>query len=164
MKKVPVLDLKGIQFRMRRMAFEIWEKHSEEKTVHFIGIEETGYKLAHRLKAILDEISPLEIIISPLEMNKKNPLNSQASMDIDLDGKNIVLIDDVANSGSTLAFAMKRILNIMPKKMTIAVLVDRKHKNFPIRPDIIGLSLSTTIQEHITVVEEEGKIVEVYLS
>ncbi|HLS70201.1 MAG TPA: phosphoribosyltransferase family protein [Chitinophagaceae bacterium] len=164
MKKTSILDIQSIQFRIRRMAYEVWEKHSQEKKVYLIGIKDIGFVLANRIQEILKEISPLEVEVIPLEMDKSNPLNTQEELFINLKDSNVVLIDDVANSGKTLAFAMRRILNIMPKKFTIAVLVDRQHKNFPIRPDIIGLSLSTTIQEHIWVSEEDGKIVDVYLT
>ncbi len=165
MNKVPVLDLQGIQFRIKRMAYEIWEKYSHTSQIYLVGIEDTGLILAQRLQTALEEISPLNVILVPLKLNKKNPLeDSSVVFAEDLSQKNVVLVDDVANSGKTLAFAMKHLLTVDPERLTIAVLVDRKHKNYPIQPDIIGLSLSTTIQEHITVVEREGKIEEVYLN
>ncbi|HZH88067.1 MAG TPA: phosphoribosyltransferase family protein [Chitinophagaceae bacterium] len=165
MNKIPVLDLQGIQFRIKRMAYEIWEKYSHISHIYLVGIEDTGLVLAQRLQIALNEISPLKVELIPLKLNKKNPLLDETIiLPYDLTNANVVLVDDVANSGKTLAFAMKHLLTVVPERLTIAVLVDRKHKDYPIRPDIIGLSLSTTIQEHITVVEKDGKIEEVYLN
>lgn len=165
MNRIPVLDLQGIQFRIKRMAYEIWEKYSHASQVYLVGIEDTGFILAQRLQTALNEISPLKVELIALKLNKRNPLEDEAIvLSQDLSDANVVLVDDVANSGKTLAFAMKHLLAVVPERLTIAVLVNRKHKNYPIRPDIIGLSLSTTIQEHITVVEKDGKIEEVYLN
>jgi pyrimidine operon attenuation protein/uracil phosphoribosyltransferase len=68
------------------------------------------------------------------------------------------LIDDVANSGKTLSFALKPFLEYQPKKIQTLVLVERSHKAFPVQPDYVGLSVATTIQEHIYV-EVEGETV-----
>jgi pyrimidine operon attenuation protein/uracil phosphoribosyltransferase len=69
-----------------------------------------------------------------------------------LDNKTILLVDDVANTGKTMYYALKPIMEFSPKKVQIAVLVDRQHKLFPVSSDFVGLSLSTTMQEHISVV------------
>lgn len=165
MKKLQILDRQGIAFRMTRMAYQIWEKFSQEEEVILVGVEETGLILAYNLQKELELISPLKVKVFPLKMDKKNPLAYAPQLqDFKREQQNIVLIDDVANSGKTLAFAMMAILNEVPKHFAIAVLVDRKHKNFPIQPDIIGLSLSTTLQEHITVVEVDGQLMEAYIN
>lgn len=164
MKRLQVLDKQGISFRITRMAYQIWEKFSQDEEVILVGIKDTGKILAENIKLALEEISPLKVSVFALILDKKNPLSFSPQLEeFQRAGKNIVLIDDVANSGKTLAFAMKAILNEVPKHFSIAVLVDRKHKNFPIQPDIIGLSLSTTLQEHITVVEENGQLIEAYI-
>jgi pyrimidine operon attenuation protein/uracil phosphoribosyltransferase len=75
----------------------------------------------------------------------------------------VILVDDVANSGRTITYALNPILQFNIRKIMVAVLVDRKHKSFPIASDIVGLSMATTLQEHIEVEIEGDKITSVYL-
>src|SRR5690606_5208164 len=91
------------------------------------------------------------ITLLNLKLNKKSPLEDDLTIDIPLDDKSVVLIDDVANSGRTLMYALRPLLKFRPSKIKVAVLMDRKHKNYPIAPDIIGHSVSTTIQDRIVV-------------
>lgn len=164
MNKVAILTAAQIEQKLKRMAFEIWEKNSGEKELCLIGIEEVGAAVAGKIKDILTDISPLKVSLSSIKINKKNPLSEDILLpDISFDGKVVVLIDDVANSGKTLLYAIKPLLDVVPKKIQVAVLVDRKHKNFPVIPDIIGHSVSTTLQEHIIVNFEKGKLTGAHL-
>jgi pyrimidine operon attenuation protein/uracil phosphoribosyltransferase len=164
MNKIQILTEAQIDQKLRRMAYEIWEKNSEEKEIFIIGIEETGAAVAEKIAQILKEISPLKIKYSTLIINKKSPLQGDIKLQADaLNNKTVVLIDDVANSGKTLLYALKPLMDFEPAKIQVAVLVDRKHKNFPVTPDIIGHSVSTTIQEHIIVNYEEGKLTGAHL-
>lgn len=152
MNIVPILTESQIEQKLKRMAFEIWEKNSDEKELTLIGIENIGAIVAGKIADLLKAISPLKIKLISLTINKKNPLQDKISLTTDpLNNKVVVLIDDVANSGKTLLYAIKPLLDFGPKKIQIAVLVDRKHKNFPVTPDIIGHSVSTTLQENIIV-------------
>lgn len=153
-----ILDKQRINLKLQRMAFEIWENFSKEESVLLIGIEGSGAKVAQSLSRRLKEISPLDVSVVTVKLNKRNPLTSDIIMDENLNGKSIVLVDDVANSGKTLLYALTPILKYEPRKVMIAVLVDRRHKSFPITPDIVGHSVSTTLQEHIEV-ETEGKYI-----
>lgn len=164
MNKVAILTAAQIEQKLKRMAFEIWEKNSGEKELCLIGIEEVGAAVAGKIKDILTDISPLKVSLSSIKINKKNPLSEDILLPaISFDGKVVVLIDDVANSGKTLLYAIKPLLDVAPKKIQVAVLVDRKHKNFPVIPDIIGHSVSTTLQEHIIVNFEKGKLTGAHL-
>lgn len=164
MNKVPILSAAQIEQKLKRMAFEIWEKNSDEKEIVIIGIEKVGAAVATKIAEILKEISPLEIEYFSLNINKKNPLKDDVALpSVSLNGKAIVLIDDVANSGKTLLYAIKPLLDFEPKKIQIAVLVDRKHKHFPVTPDIIGHSVSTTLQELIIVNFEKGNLTGAHL-
>lgn len=164
MNKIQILTEAQIDQKLRRMAYEIWEKNSEEKEIFIIGIEETGAAVAEKIAQILKEISPLKIKYSTLIINKKSPLQGDIKLQADaLNHKTVVLIDDVANSGKTLLYALKPLMDFEPAKIQVAVLVDRKHKNFPVTPDIIGHSVSTTIQEHIIVNYENGKLTGAHL-
>ncbi|MBZ0098778.1 MAG: phosphoribosyltransferase [Taibaiella sp.] len=158
-----ILDKERINWKMQRMAYEIWENFSNEKSVTLIGIEGSGAILAKSLAKRLKEISALKVELIIVKMNKRKPLSSEIVIGEDLSGKSLVLIDDVANSGKTLLYALAPILKYEPKKVMIAVLVDRRHKSFPITPDIIGHSVSTTLQEHIEVETEGEYITAAYL-
>ena len=95
-----------------------------------------------------------------IKIDKKNPINS-TSISVDLSSfqsKSIVVIDDVLNSGSTLMYAVKYFLETDLKQLKTAVLVDRNHKKFPIKADFKGVSLSTSLQNHVNVVFNEDSI------
>ena len=128
-----------------------------------MGIEKGGRILADNLSAILAEISPLKTITIPVRLNKKKPLSHSIEIKEDLTGRSVILVDDVVNSGKTILYALPSILSFDLKKLMVAVLVDRKHKSFPIASDIIGHSIATTIQDHIEVETEGNEITAVYL-
>lgn len=164
MNKIAILSAAQIEQKLRRMAFEIWEKNNEEKEIYIIGIEEVGAAVALKISEILQEISPLKIRFNTLKIEKKAPLSNIIDTPKEsYNNKTVILIDDVANSGKTLLYALKPIMDFEPSKIQVAVLVDRKHKNFPITPDIIGHSVATTIQENIIVNYENGKFTGAHL-
>ncbi len=150
-----ILDKERIDWKMQRMAYQIWENNSDEKELTLIGIEGSGLVVAKSLSRRLQEISPLKVNVLSLKMNKRQPLKGDLTIDEDLNKKSVVLVDDVANSGKTLLYALRPILDYDPKKVLITVLVDRRHKSYPVAPDIVGHSVATTLQEHIEV-ETEG--------
>ncbi len=158
-----ILDKERINHKLQRMAYEIWENYSKEKNITLIGISGGGAIVAKSLARRLKEISPLHVDMITLQLNKRKPLSAAINIDEDLTGKAIILVDDVANSGKTLLYALSPILRYEPKKVMIAVLVDRRHKSFPITPDIVGYSVSTTLQEHIEVETEGEHITAAYL-
>ena len=162
-KRVLILDKERISYKLRRMAYEIWEHNSDEKEIILIGIEHGGKILADNLSAILKKISPLKIITIPININKKKPLNQIINLEEDLSGRSVILVDDVVNSGKTILYSLHCILAYDLKKLMVAVLVDRKHKSFPIASDIIGHSIATTLQDHIEVETEGNEIKAVYL-
>ncbi len=145
------------------MAYEIWERNSDEKEITLIGIEGGGQIVAENLSAILKKISPLKVKNTSLGINKKKPLNNAIDFNEDLNGKSVILVDDVVNSGKTIFYSLTTILTYDLKKMMVAVLVDRKHKNFPIASDIVGHSIATTVQDHIEVETEGKEILAAYL-
>lgn len=163
-KRVLILDQERIDLKLQRMAFQVWEHNSTEKEITIIGIEGCGEAVARSLAQRLEKISPLKVEIFILRMNKKHPLSEQIQLDASLEGKSVILADDVANSGKTLLYALKPILSYELKKVMVAVLVDRKHKSFPVSPDIVGHSVATTLQEHIEVVCEGDRITGAYLA
>ena len=94
-----------------------------------------------------------------LKINKKNPLQSEINLNIepkDFKNETIIVVDDVLNSGKTMMYAIKPFLEVPIKKLSIAVLINRSHKRFPLNADYVGLSLTTTLKEHIEVSLEKG--------
>ena len=162
-KQILILDKERIAYKLRRMAYEIWERCSDEKEIVLVGIESGGRILASNLMALLNEISPLKVEHISVTMNKKAPLNYVLDHQVDLTGRTVILVDDVANSGRTIMYGLHAILSYDLKKVMVAVLVDRKHKSFPIASDIVGHTVATTIQDHIEVETKDDEITAVYL-
>ena len=162
-----ILNSKQIQQKINRIAYEIYENNYDEKDIIIAGIGGNGYFLAKRIDEVLKKISPIKTTLIEIIIDKKNPLSKEIIISLtenELKNKVIVLVDDVLNSGKTLIFGAKPFLSTPIKRLTTAVLVDRGHNRYPIKADFVGLSLSTTLQEHITV-EIDGKGKEsVYLS
>lgn len=162
-KKVVILDKERIAHKLRRMAYEIWEHNSDEQEITLVGIESGGKVIADNLAALLGEISPLKVQVIAVTINKKKPLNHALDFDDNLTGRCVVLVDDVANSGKTITYSLHALLSYDLKKVMVAVLVDRRHKSFPIASDIVGHSIATTLQEHIEVDIVDGEVMSVYL-
>jgi len=158
-QRILILDKERINWKMQRMAYEIWEHNSNETAVTLIGINGSGAAVANNLAERLRSISPLSVDVVIMKINKKDPLTGEINLEKDMNGRSVVLVDDVANSGKTLLYALRPLLSSAMKKIMIVVLVDRKHKAFPISPDIVGHSVATTLQEHI-VVETNGNEIE----
>ena len=152
-----ILTHSEIDHKIKRIAFQIYETFVEEESIVIAGIATNGYIFAEKIARVLQTISPLEVILCEVKMNKQNP-NSEISTSISKEAyqnKGIILVDDVLNSGSTLMYGVKHFLEVPVKKFKTAVLVDRNHKKYPIKVDFKGISLSTSSLEHVTVVFEE---------
>jgi len=159
-----ILTHKQIDQKITRIAHQIFENNFQEKSICVMGIHSEGYVLAERLIAVLKKIADFEILTYGVHMDKKSPLKSGLNSDIEakeLKNKVVILVDDVLNSGKTLIYATKFLLDYNVKGIQTVCLVDRKHRKFPVRADYVGLTLSTTLQEHISV--EFGKKNIVYL-
>ena len=155
-----ILTQQVAEKKLRRMAYQILENNSGEDQLILAGIEENGSGVARTIQRLLNEITDgrLNIRIISITLDKRNPGPVTLSETLDFDGQVIIVIDDVASSGKTLLYAMKPFLDYHPRKIESLVLVERTHKTFPIQPDYTGLSLSTTLQEHIYV-EVDGDVV-----
>ena len=162
-ERILILNKERIGYKMQRMAYEIWEHNSHETAVTLVGIESGGRILAENLGRILASISPLKVEIVPLRINKKKPINDAIDFKTILNGRSVVLVDDVINSGKTVIYSLQALLCYDMKKLMVAVLVDRKHKSFPIASDIVGHSVSTTLMDHIEVETNGNEIEAVYL-
>jgi pyrimidine operon attenuation protein / uracil phosphoribosyltransferase len=153
-----ILSKQVIEKKLRRMALEIIEKNPDEKQIILAGIRESGSVVAKNVQQQLAEISSIRTELITISLDKHQPKEVKLSKKIDFNDKVIVVIDDVANSGRTLLYALKPFLEYHPKKIQTLVLVERSHNSFPVHPDYIGLSIATTLQEHIYV-EVDGDTV-----
>jgi pyrimidine operon attenuation protein/uracil phosphoribosyltransferase len=160
MGKTLILNNKQIEQKINRIAYEIYENNYGEKVIIIAGIVGNGYTLAEKINTVIKKISPIKTKLIEIKINKENPAEKDIKIsltDKDLKNKVIILVDDVLNSGKTLIFGAKPFLITPVKRLTTAVLVDRGHNRYPIKADFVGLSLSTTLQEHISVELKKGK-------
>ena len=159
MKKTQkILEQDQIDKIIKRIAYQILENNSEELEIFLIGIKNNGYILAELIYHQLKQISNLNIILYSIQINKKDPLKRiEHNFDLKkMKNKSIVLIDDVLNSGRTLLYGVKFLLDIPLSNFNTAVLIDRNHKKYPIKIDFKGISLSTSIEENVSVVFEKN--------
>lgn len=149
-----ILTHDEINHKIRRIAFQIYESNVNEKEVILAGIDSNGYILAKKLKVALKKISDINPILCKVSIDKKNP-SSEIKTSItsnDYQNKSLVLVDDVLNSGTTLIYGVKHFLEVPLKQFKTAVLVNRNHKKYPVKADFKGISLSTSLHEHVNII------------
>ena len=158
MQKTIILNNEQIRHKTKRIAYQIYESNINESEVIISGINGNGYIFAQKIKEELTEISPIKVTLCEVIMDKKKPRNPvTTSLPVaTYRNKSLVLVDDVLNSGTTLIYAAKLFLEVPLKRFKTVVLVNRNHKKYPIKADFKGISLSTSMQEHIYV-EFKGK-------
>ncbi len=160
MRENKILNKEEIQDKIKRISYEIYEENFESKSLIICGIEKNGSEIARKVIKELKSICNIKIEFISVSLNKNNPLNSIKieSSKSKIKDKPIILIDDVSNTGKTLIHVIKELIEFEPKKINTAVLVNRDHSLFPIKINFIGLSLSTSINNHIEVVLNENDI------
>ena len=158
MKANIILNHQEIDHKIKRIAYQIYETFVDEKTIIIAGIAKNGYVLAQKISDVLLTISPLEVLLCEVVIDK-NTINAPITTSITAEmytNKGIVLVDDVLNSGTTLIYGVKHFLEVPIKKLKTAVLVDRNHKKYPVKVDFKGISLSTSLSEHVSVIFEDN--------
>ena len=154
-----ILNSHQIDQKINRIAWQIYEDNAGEKGVILAGILSSGYSVAEKLAAALKKISPLQVDLVSIKINKHSQYDEEARISIgheDLKDKIVILVDDVLNSGKTMMYALRPFLTADLKKLRTVVLVDRNHKRYPVSADFAGLSLATTLQEHVSVILDEA--------
>ena len=152
-----ILNTSQMIQKIRRISIEIQERNLGEDEIFFLGINNSGFALATILSDHISQnnVSNIKTHVLRIRINAKNPLTLPVTIENleinKLEQKNIILVDDVANTGRTLFYAFDPLMKIIPKKIEVAVMVDRKHKLFPVQVDYVGLSLATTLMENIHV-------------
>jgi len=162
-----ILNQEQIQQKIKRLAIEILENNFEEEELILAGINNTGLGFARMLLEELLKITEIPITLTRIRLNPAAPLSREILIEMpaeQLFGKAIIVADDVANTGRTIFYAMKPILSILPKKVEVAVLVDRTHKSFPVKVDYFGLSLATTLMDDIDVQIQDVEEMAVFLN
>lgn len=156
-----ILDSIQIRQKITRMAFEIYEQNFEEQELVLAGIYQNGYTLAQLLATELRSISGKEIHLLRVTLDKDAPLQNPIELspaDVPFINKNIIIVDDVLNTGRTLAYTLNSFLQQNPKKVEIATLVNRHHTLFPVAATYTGYSLATTLREHVEIVMQENEL------
>ena len=151
-----ILNQQEINHKIRRIALQILEENIKETSIVVAGIANNGFVIAEQLVTIIKEYSKIETILCEVKINKKQLLEP-VTVSIDkavYENKSVILVDDVLNSGGTLIYGVKHFLETPLKKLKTAVLVNRSHKTYPIKADFKGVSLSTSLNEHVEVVLE----------
>ncbi|MBS1491072.1 MAG: phosphoribosyltransferase [Bacteroidetes bacterium] len=159
-----VLNTKQLNQKIHRIAYAIYENNFSEKTIVLAGIDGQGFVLAKLIQKQIETISPIRVNLIGVSLDKFLPTQSAVKVNAppaELKKKTIILVDDVLNTGRTLAYALKPFLEIEVKKIEVAVLVNRSHTLFPIIPTYSGYELATTLTDHVEV--KLGKEAAVYL-
>ncbi|WP_423998567.1 phosphoribosyltransferase family protein [Maribacter sp. IgM3_T14_3] len=160
-----ILSHQQIQHKIERIAYQIYEANVSEEEIIIAGIQGGGLDFAKKIVAKLKKITDAKIVLCKLSMDKKDPLSSGVTTslpDADFINKSVVIVDDVLNSGTTLIYGVHHFLKTPLKQLKTAVLVNRNHKKYPVKADYKGISLSTSLQEHVNV-HFESKNDRVYL-
>ena len=154
-----ILNEIEINHKIKRIAYQIYECNANEQEIIIAGIYSNGYLFAKKIKSAIEEISNINPLLCKVEINKNKPTSSVTTSisPNDYKGKSLVLVDDVLNSGTTLIYGVKHFLDVPLKQFKTAVLVNRNHKKYPVKADFKGISLSTSLKEHVTVIFKEQK-------
>lgn len=161
-----ILNKKQSAQKIERMAFQIWENNSKEKEIVIAGIDKRGFQLAEILSEKVRSISDLKVSLVRITVNKKEPLKEEAKIDSDsklIQNKVVIVVDDVLNSGRTLLHALTPFLRFPVKTLSVATLLNRSYRNFPVQAKYVGVSLSTTLQEQIQVQFSKDGSITAYL-
>lgn len=162
-----ILNKSQVLQKTTRIAYQIYENNFQENEIVFAGIWQSGYLFAQMLENEFTKITNRPPQMVKVSLNKTKPTQGDVTLDCSLEkltNKTVILIDDVLNTGRTLAYSLKPFFDIRIEKLQIAVLVDRSHKKFPVAPDYVGYELSTTLKEHITADLTDSDSFGVYLS
>ncbi len=164
-----ILDDRRIRQKIKRLAIEILERHFGEPEIILAGLNNNGVGFAQLLLMELLPLAPkdMNITLTRIRLNPANPLEYTPYIEMppeSLRDKPVIIVDDVANTGRTIFYAVQPLLGVLPKQVEVAVLVDRKHKSFPIKADYVGLSLYTTLMDDIDVQIRDVEEMAVYLN
>lgn len=159
-----ILDAPSAAKKLERMAYEMAEQLvGTKEPIILAGIKDNGVVMANLLSRMIHEIAGLKAEIIEIGLDKRHPTTISLSREMDFRGRTIVLVDDVTNSGKTILYALQPFLPHHPDRIQILTLIERTHKAYPVKADYVGISLATTMQDHIYVTVEGDAISGAYL-
>lgn len=158
-----VLDAVTAAQKLERLALEVAEQFTPDEELLIIGVRNSGLVIAEKIAASVKMYIPNVRVIAA-SLDKRQPKDITLSEDVDFNGRNILITDDVSNSGKTLLYVLKPLLEFHPRRIQTLVLLERMHKQFPVKPDYVGTSLATTQQDHIYVEVADGEVTGAYLA
>jgi pyrimidine operon attenuation protein / uracil phosphoribosyltransferase len=161
-EKKYILDKATADQKLHRLALEVAEQVDKNEELIIIGIRTSGLVIGQKIGEIVKQYIPSVKVISAA-LDKRAPKDISLSEEIDFNGKSILITDDVSNSGKTILYVLKPLLAFHPKRIQTLVLVERMHKLFPVKPDYVGSSIATTLQDHIYVEVEDGEVTGAYV-
>lgn len=160
-EKAKVLDAAGIKRSIQRIAHEILEKNSGTEDVAVIGIKTRGAYLAERIAKSMETIEGKEVPVGAIDITMyrddltevaEQPVVHSTEIEFDITGKKIILVDDVLFSGRTVRCALDELIDFgRPANIQLAVLIDRGHRELPIRPDFTGKNIPTIKSDSVEV-------------
>ena len=158
--KTVILENAEILQKIDRIAWQILENNYNQQEIVLIGIENKGTVISELIGKALQRISDKAVVLGTVTVDKDNPTMNGMHLNCakSLKGASVVLVDDVLNSGRTLMYATLPILAQAPRKLHTAILANRDHNRFPIKADYVGISLATTLKEHILFTNEGGEM------
>lgn len=166
MSKNIILTHLEIEHKIKRIAYQIYETFVEEEEIVLAGITDNGFIFAKKIAQALQTISPIKVALCEVFVNKDQPelaIHTSLAKE-EYTNKGLILVDDVLNSGTIMIYAVRHFLDVPLKKFKTVVLVDRNHKKYPVKADFKGISLSTSLLEHVQVVFDENGNNYAYLS
>lgn len=165
-----IVDGSSMQRALTRITYEIIEQNKGVENLVFVGIKTRGIYLAQRLAKRMEQLEGVKIPVGSLDItlyrddrhvadHKIQPTVNDSDIDVDINDKHVILVDDVLFTGRTARAALDALMDIgRPKRISLAVLVDRGHRELPIRPDFVGKNIPTSLNEtvHVAVEEYDG--------
>lgn len=168
-EKVKILDQDAINRAITRIAHEIIEKNKGVKDLCLVGIRNRGVYIAQRLAQSIQKIENQLVAVGALDitlyrddlaLSSGQPLVRKTEIDFDINKINVILVDDVLYTGRTIRAALDALIDFgRPQSIQLAVLVDRGHRELPIRADFVGKNIPTSLKENVEVclIESDGK-------
>ncbi len=165
MEKNYILNQEAANQKLHRMALELAENLSgSDAALILVGVKDSGLVIANKIAVLIRPYIRNEIRIISVSLDKDLPKEVVLSENINLNDLNVVLIDDVANSGKTLLYGLKPFLSHYPRTVQTMVMVERMHKLYPVKPDYVGLSVATTLEDHIHLEVSNDEVIGAYIT
>ena len=161
MKKAVILDEISIDRKIKRLSYEIFERNLNNKKLLLVGIKKNGFVLANLIKKELSKICKIKIDTTQVFVDKQKPFIECVIYNNNIEtyrNTSIIVIDDVCSTGKTMMYVVSSLISNFTSTISTLVLVDRKHHNFPIKTDYVGIEVSTTLRQFIEVELEADKV------